>query len=217
MHYRLFGMEPGEQPLQPRKAAQQIARGIPAEGVPAAGGAGRGGSLPRHVRPRGRARRSVRGARQAGAEGGAGVARFSVPDGEPQDASPASIRSASTSWRRGCRTSCGRPCRTRRCSGWRSRGGCRIRKCWRRKWTACSTIRARAPSSSTFIGQWLGTQDIGGRVVPMLTEIQSYYTSGDCGRLERAADPAVRPHSGRESQPARTAERRLHVPDRSGW
>jgi len=29
---------------------------------------------------------------------------------------------------------------------------------------------------SSFIGQWLGTQDIGGRVVPLLTELQSYYT-----------------------------------------
>lgn len=29
---------------------------------------------------------------------------------------------------------------------------------------------------SSFIGQWLGTQDIGGRVVPLLTELQSFYT-----------------------------------------
>jgi hypothetical protein len=30
--------------------------------------------------------------------------------------------------------------------------------------------------TNSFIGQWLGTQDIGGRVVPLLTELQSYYT-----------------------------------------
>ncbi|MEO8372871.1 MAG: DUF1592 domain-containing protein, partial [Candidatus Solibacter sp.] len=30
--------------------------------------------------------------------------------------------------------------------------------------------------TSTFIGQWLGTQDVGGRVAPMLTELQAYYT-----------------------------------------
>ena len=30
--------------------------------------------------------------------------------------------------------------------------------------------------TSTFIGQWLGTQDLGGRVAPMLTELQAYYT-----------------------------------------
>ena len=30
--------------------------------------------------------------------------------------------------------------------------------------------------ASTFIGQWLGTQDLGGRVAPMLTELQSFYT-----------------------------------------
>ena len=30
--------------------------------------------------------------------------------------------------------------------------------------------------AQTFIGQWLGTQDLGGRVAPMLTELQSYYT-----------------------------------------
>ncbi|MBI3210656.1 MAG: DUF1592 domain-containing protein [Candidatus Solibacter usitatus] len=28
---------------------------------------------------------------------------------------------------------------------------------------------------TTFIGQWLGTQDLGGRVFPMLTELQAYY------------------------------------------
>ena len=30
--------------------------------------------------------------------------------------------------------------------------------------------------TSTFIGQWLGTQDLGGRVAPMLTELQAFYT-----------------------------------------
>ena len=30
--------------------------------------------------------------------------------------------------------------------------------------------------TSTFIGQWLGTQDLGGRAAPMLTELNSYYT-----------------------------------------
>src|SRR5205823_3045708 len=35
--------------------------------------------------------------------------------------------------------------------------------------------RSRAFVSS-FVGQWLGTQEIGGRVVPLLTELQSYYT-----------------------------------------
>jgi hypothetical protein len=29
--------------------------------------------------------------------------------------------------------------------------------------------------ASTFIGQWLGTQDLGGKVAPMLTELQDYY------------------------------------------
>jgi hypothetical protein len=29
---------------------------------------------------------------------------------------------------------------------------------------------------NTFVGQWLGTQDVGGRVAPLLTELQSYYT-----------------------------------------
>lgn len=35
--------------------------------------------------------------------------------------------------------------------------------------------RSRAFSSS-FVGQWLGTQEVGGRVVPLLTELQHYYT-----------------------------------------
>lgn len=30
--------------------------------------------------------------------------------------------------------------------------------------------------ASTFIGQWLGTQDLGGKVAPMLTELQDFYT-----------------------------------------
>jgi cytochrome c553 len=40
---------------------------------------------------------------------------------------------------------------------------------------------------SSFVGQWLGTQDIGGRVAPLLTEIQSYYTP------EVAADLRAQP------------------------
>ena len=35
--------------------------------------------------------------------------------------------------------------------------------------------RSRAFATS-FMGQWLGTQDVGGRVVPLLTELQHYYT-----------------------------------------
>jgi cytochrome c553 len=30
--------------------------------------------------------------------------------------------------------------------------------------------------TTSFVGQWLGTQDVGGRVVPLLTELQSFYT-----------------------------------------
>ncbi len=46
--------------------------------------------------------------------------------------------------------------------------------------------RSRAFTQS-FIGQWLGTQDVGGRVVPLLTELQSYYTP------ETAADLRTQP------------------------
>ena len=35
--------------------------------------------------------------------------------------------------------------------------------------------RSRAFSDS-FVGQWLGTQDLGGRAAPLLTELQTYYT-----------------------------------------
>jgi hypothetical protein len=35
--------------------------------------------------------------------------------------------------------------------------------------------RSRALSTS-FVGQWLGTQEVGGRVVPLLTELQHFYT-----------------------------------------
>src|SRR5260370_10740167 len=30
--------------------------------------------------------------------------------------------------------------------------------------------------AAAFVGQWLGTQDVGGRVVPLLTELQHFYT-----------------------------------------
>lgn len=46
--------------------------------------------------------------------------------------------------------------------------------------------RSRAFSTS-FMGQWLGTQDIGGRVVPLLTELQHFYTP------EAAADLREQP------------------------
>jgi hypothetical protein len=36
---------------------------------------------------------------------------------------------------------------------------------------------------NSFVGQWLGTQDVGGRVVPLLTELQSYYTPQTAGDL----------------------------------
>ena len=35
--------------------------------------------------------------------------------------------------------------------------------------------RSRAFANS-FVGQWLGTKDIGGRVAPLITEVQHYYT-----------------------------------------
>jgi hypothetical protein len=46
--------------------------------------------------------------------------------------------------------------------------------------------RSRAFSES-FVGQWLGTQDLGGRAAPLLTELQSYYTP------EVAADLRMEP------------------------
>lgn len=35
--------------------------------------------------------------------------------------------------------------------------------------------RSRA-FASTFVGQWLGTQDVGGRLVPAIAELQHFYT-----------------------------------------
>ena len=46
--------------------------------------------------------------------------------------------------------------------------------------------RSRSLAGS-FIGQWLGTQDVGGRVVPLLTELQHFYTP------EAAADLREQP------------------------
>ncbi len=46
--------------------------------------------------------------------------------------------------------------------------------------------RSRA-FADTFVGQWLGTQDLGGRAAPLLTELQGYYTP------DVAADLRVEP------------------------
>jgi cytochrome c553 len=41
----------------------------------------------------------------------------------------------------------------------------------------------------TFVGQWLGTQDVGGRVVPMLTELLAYYNPDTAADLR--AEPVL--------------------------
>lgn len=51
--------------------------------------------------------------------------------------------------------------------------------------------RSRA-FASAFIGQWLGTQEIGGRVVPLLTELQNYYTPDVAADLRQ--EPALLMH-----------------------
>lgn len=43
--------------------------------------------------------------------------------------------------------------------------------------------------TTTFIGQWLGTQDLGGRLFPMLTELQAYYNPGVAADLR--AEPVL--------------------------
>jgi cytochrome c553 len=43
--------------------------------------------------------------------------------------------------------------------------------------------------SESFVGQWLGTQDLGGRAAPLLTELQSYYTPEVAADLR--AEPAL--------------------------
>lgn len=48
--------------------------------------------------------------------------------------------------------------------------------------------RSRA-FTSTFMGQWLGTQDLGGRVFPMLTELQAYYNPAVAADLR--AEPVL--------------------------
>ncbi len=70
--------------------------------------------------------------------------------------------------------------------------------------------------TTTFVGQWLGTQDVGGRVAPLLTGSGSsvLYARGR-RRPACRAGPVVRSHPGREPQPARTAQRRLYVSHRA--
>jgi mono/diheme cytochrome c family protein len=63
-----------------------------------------------------------------------------------RDAGP-STRSASMSWRLGCRTSCGRPCRTRSCTAWPTAASSATRASSRRRSGACSRTRRQAPWS----------------------------------------------------------------------
>lgn len=44
--------------------------------------------------------------------------------------------------------------------------------------------RSRA-FADAFVGQWLGTKDVGGRVVPLLTELQHYYTPEAAAELRQ--------------------------------
>ena len=53
---------------------------------------------------------------------------------------------------------------------------CQDPKCSRRRSTRMLDDPRSRTFISSFVGQWLGTQDVGGRVVPLLTELQSYYT-----------------------------------------
>ena len=54
LHYRLLGDGPGGEPLQARKAAEQILRTLPAQGVSAARGVRRRHAAADALRPRGR-------------------------------------------------------------------------------------------------------------------------------------------------------------------
>ena len=82
----------------------------------------------------------------------------SAPSSRRVDAAapaPAPIASATSSWRRVCRSSSGAASPTTSCSIWRRRASCTIRPSSSARRGGCSPIRARRPSPTNFAGQWL--------------------------------------------------------------
>ena len=69
--------------------------------------------------------------------------------------------------------------------------------------------------TSTFIGQWLGTQDLGGRVAPMLTELQAYYTPPVAADLRAEPILLFERILGENRSLLELLNRRLHLHDRA--
>ena len=176
LHYRLLGAEPGSEPLSaapgrradPARFLRKAYR-RPVEDADVT-------PLLSSVRSRGGARRSFRRAHQAGAQGRAGQPEFPVQDGAAQrqagHLSAGPVRAGLAPLVLPLVHHAGRRVDHARRIGQASGSA----RCSPRRSTACWTIPKARTFTSTFIGQWLGTQDLGGRVAPMLTELQAFYT-----------------------------------------
>ena len=153
--------------------------------------------------------RRLRGRHPAGAGAHPGGPGVPVP-GRRGAASAAptapSTASAISTWRRGCRSSCGAASRTTNCSTWRSRAGSAIRRCSSSRSSACSRIRSRQALIDNFAGQWLYLRELAKRA--------------DVGEELRRQPPSVVParnrdafreHRPRGSQHRRSARCGLHV------
>ena len=78
------------------------------------------------------------------------------------------IRSATSSWPRACRSSCGAASPMKSCWTWRPRDGCGSRECSPRRRNACSRTSAPTPWSKISPGQWLQLRNLEAKVVPDL-------------------------------------------------
>ena len=92
------------------------------------------------------------------------VARLPVPHragSSRRRARHARIGSAISSWRRGCRSSCGAASRTTSCSTLAERGRARqTRRCSSSRCGGCSPIRAPRALVDNFAGQWLQLRNL---------------------------------------------------------
>ena len=83
---------------------------------------------------------------------------FREEDGRASRRERPSAASTSMRWRRGCRTSCGRRCRTTSCSGSAEQG--KLRENLPAQVERMLADRGRTSSCENFVGQWLQARDV---------------------------------------------------------
>ena len=121
--------------------------------------------------------------------------------------------SATSSWRRGCRSSCGAAFRTTSCSTSRRAASCTSRRCSSGRCAGCWPTRARRRWSTNFAAQWLHLRNLDS-ITP---DLRLFPDFDDNLRqaFRQETELLLRERPARGPQRARSAERRLHVPQRA--